>query len=145
MTQDDSLGQLRQRIVANTLRLRREFIKRFDVLTASELAELPAAQIDAGVGSVERWLREKRIFSIRHAEHDSFPRFQFDLQGKPLPIIAELLSIFGLCEAFTDWDKALWFVAPNGWLDGPRPIDLMLSDPNLVKDAAKQEILPNIE
>ena len=62
-----------------------------------------------------------------------------------MPIVAELIAILRQHKARTDWDSALWFAVANGWPDGSCPVGLMLDDPDLVKDAAEQEVLPHIE
>jgi len=132
-------------MVLDTLYLRRRFFQSFPVATACDLAEMPAAQVDAGLESVALWHNEKKIFSVRDGDREYFPRFQFDQEGAPLPIIAELLAILGQYKARSDWDNALWFAGANGWLDGPCPVELLLADPELVRDAAEQEVLPHIE
>jgi hypothetical protein len=132
-------------MVMDTLYLRRQFFLTFPVVTAQELAELPAAQSGTGVEAVAQWRREKRIFSVNDGDREYFPSFQFDGEGHPLPIIAELLAILGQFKERSDWDNAMWFAGANGWLDGSCPVDLLLSDPALVKDAAEQEVLPHIE
>lgn len=40
--------------------------------------------------------------------------FQFDADGQPLPIIAELLSILNRDPERSEWDNALWFVSDTG-------------------------------
>jgi hypothetical protein len=132
------------RMVMDTLYLRRRFFQTFPALTAQELAELPAAQ-KHGLDAVTRWHYNKQIFCVTDGDRAYFPRFQFDEAGHPLPIIAELLAILGQFKARSDWDNALWFAGGNGWLDGARPVDLLSSDPELVRDAAEQEVLPHIE
>jgi hypothetical protein len=133
------------RMVMDTLYLRRRLFQRFPVATAYDLAEMPAAQVETGLKSVARWCNEKRIFSVRDGDREYFPHFQFDQEGAPLPSIAELLAILGQHKARSDWDNALWFAGANGWLNGPCPIEILLADPELVRDAAEQEVLPHIE
>ena len=35
-----------------------------------------------------------------------------------------------------DWQAALWFTSPTGWLDDRRPVDLLDEDPAAVEAAA---------
>lgn len=129
----------------DTLSLRYEFFMAFPVLTPLGLAELSASEREVGLEAVKRWRESARIFAVQDGDREYFPSFQFDDTGRPLPIIGELLAILGQHKARSDWDNAFWFIGANGWLDGPRPVDLLLSSPDLVKDAAEQEVLPHIE
>ena len=67
-----------------------------------------------------------------------------DGSGKPRAVIAQILT--RLEPLRTNWEIAQWFIAPNGWLDGDRPIDL-LDQPEeeaTLLDAADQEVAPNV-
>lgn len=71
------------------------------------------------------------------------PTFQFDNENKPLPGIAKVLKIFG--DHLTDWEKAIWFITPNGWLKGKEPIDLIRKNKiDVVLEAASDEVNPGI-
>jgi hypothetical protein len=133
------------RMVMDTLSLRYEFFAMFPMFSAFELAELSASELAGGFETMRRWQREARVFSVRDGDREYFPKFQFDEAGRPLRIIAELLAILRKHKARSDWDNAMWFMGPNGWLDGPCPVDLLLTNPALVMDAAEQEVLPHIE
>jgi hypothetical protein len=88
-----------------------------------------------------RWRKQGKIFSVSYGGGDLYPAFQFGDDGYPLPIVAELLEILGRDAERTDWDNALWFAGDSGWLDGKTPVELLQSDPDLVKQAAEQEAL----
>lgn len=145
MDDKNSLADLEARMIADTIWLRAEFFRRVATLTAREVAVLAALPGPDAYRSVDAWRDEGRIFSVRRETQDLYPAFQFGTEMQPLPIIAELLATLRQYKARTDWDNALWFVGANGWLDGPPPIDLLTAEPDLVKDAAEQEVLPHIE
>ena len=84
-----------------------------------------------------RWRREGRIFAVIYDGRITFPGFQFGADGRPLPIVAEVLRVFGADSSA--WQTALWFAGANGWLDGARPVDLLASEPARVAEAARRE------
>lgn len=85
-----------------------------------------------------RWRREGRIFSVPHRGKRLFPGFQFDPDtGEPLKTISLVLKSLPK-EEMSDWEVALWWTAANGWLDGQRPADLLIDDPDAVVAAARR-------
>jgi hypothetical protein len=141
------IREFEERMRQDTVALRAEFLR----LVPSVKVTAAAAELSRrGCGEVtpdalHSLLERRRIFSIRHDGQELIPLFQFDDRGRPLPVVHELLEIFAKYFARTDWDNALWFVAANDWLDGASPLELLLEEPILVKDAAEQAVLPHIE
>jgi hypothetical protein len=133
------------RMLADTIWLRAEFFRLVPVLTAREAAVLAGLSGARAYQSVEQWRAEGLIFSVKRDIEDLYPAFQFTAEMRPLPIMREILRIFRQVTSRSDWDNAMWFIAANGWLDGPAPIDLLISEPSRVIDAAEQEVLPDIE
>lgn len=88
-------------------------------------------------GDYERLKRERRIFAVTHGNATYVPSFQFDEKGRPRPTVAKVIGILG--KDTSDWGLALWFTAPNGWLEGKRPVDLLNDDPEEVVQAAERE------
>lgn len=83
-----------------------------------------------------RWKAEGRIFSITEEDVDHYPIFQF-ADGQPVPAMSAVLQIF---TGLSDWQVALWFFAPNAWLEDRRPMDVLLNDPDAVIDAARHAV-----
>jgi hypothetical protein len=83
-----------------------------------------------------RWRREGRVLGVHHEGTLWFLGFQFDAGGAPLPVVAEILRAL---DGWTDWEKAAWFVRPNGCLDLRRPVDLLVEDPTSVLAAAERD------
>ena len=145
MASNEEMAKRERKLLEDTLWLREEFFRRVPVLTVEELRKTPAAIAEGGEVGIRRWRKEKTIFAVRHRGKDLYPVFQFASDGRPLKIIATLLETFSREPGRTDWDSALWFAAPNGWLNGSPPIEMLSEDPDLVIDAATQEVLPQIE
>lgn len=115
---------------------RQKLIEEFGLLTSAQIAELNESQAENRSALASRWRREGRIFSVKHHGRDYFPGFQFDRDGRPRSIVADLLRAFAGAHG---WQTALWFTAPNGYLGGRRPVDLLETDPGAVIEAAKHE------
>lgn len=95
-----------------------------------EFGGVPLAQFVAGG-------ERGRVFAVRIDGSEWVPGFELDQQGKPLPVIAEVLELLGALRS--PWQLALWFTGANGWLHGMRPVDLLLTDPGRVVEAARHE------
>jgi hypothetical protein len=76
---------------------------------------------------------DRRIFAIRIGDEYRYPAFQFDAEGRPLPVMRKLLRA---ADGLEGWGLALWLTAPNGFLDGRTPLDLLHEAPDQVIEAA---------
>jgi hypothetical protein len=71
------------------------------------------------------WKRRGRIFSVNFGGKEYFPRYEFDAVYQPLPVIRDILKVFG--PVADSWKLAAWFHFPNGWIvepgpEGPTPV-----------------------
>ena len=121
---------------------REELLREFGALTSSEVAELAGSRAKNRAALANRWRKEGRIFAVTHHGQTYYPGFQLDAEGRPLPIVAEVLRTFG--ERTSPWQTALWFAGANGWLDGARPVDVLLSEPEKVAEAARREATASV-
>lgn len=117
---------------------REQMFQEFGGLSSAEVAELAGSRASNKAALAHRWRQEGRIFSVPHRGMSYFPGFQFDEQGQPIPVIAEVIQRLG--SRSTEWGMALWFTASNGWLGARRPVDLLREDPQAVVTAADREI-----
>lgn len=112
--------------------------REFGLRTSAQVAELAGSQARNRAALANRWTKEGRVFPVTHAGARLWPGFQFDAEGQPLPVVAEILTAFG--ERAGGWEAALWFMAASGWLEGRRPVDLLREDPEAVVTAARREV-----
>jgi hypothetical protein len=115
---------------------REALLGEFGALTSAEVAALVGSRAKNKAALANRWKVEGRIFSVAHKGQTYFPAFQFDAEGKPRPAIAAVASV--LAPRVGEWELALWFTVPNGWLGGRRPVDLLESEPEAVAEAARR-------
>lgn len=108
-------------------------------LTAAEVAKVtgfpgsdPGAQLDM-------WRKNGQIFAVRHHGADYFPGYAFDPSTgyRPVQRLAPVLDVFRGRK--NDWGLAYWLASVNGFLDGKRPQDLLVSEPERVLAAAEDE------
>lgn len=113
-----------------------ELSEEFGLLSSSQVAELAKSKSMASnpAALANRWRKERKVFTVDVDGAQRFPGFQFGANGKPLPVIAEVVEAVG--DRLTGWDLALWFTGSNGWLGGQRPVDVLDSDAELVVAAA---------
>ncbi len=112
-------------------------ITEFGGLTSADIGQVAGSKSSNRAALAHRWKSDGRIFAVMHQGTPTFPGFQFSPEGQPLPVIASLLAILG--DTHSGWELALWFLGSNGWLDGQRPVDLLLTEPDRVIAAAKHE------
>ncbi|WP_300655773.1 hypothetical protein [Hydrogenophaga sp.] len=90
------------------------------------------------VSLVARWIVSRSVVSIESPWGPLFPLFQFDLPTASVvdgmgPLLGELRPVFD------DVELALWFVTPNDWLAGARPVSAMHHSFPAVLQAARAD------
>lgn len=117
---------------------RRGFLEEFGALTSSEVADHAGSRAANRSALATRWRKEGRAFAVTLHDTLYYPGFQFDENGRPLPVIGQTLDALGSRE-LGEWELALWFATRNGWLGDRRPVDLLADDPAAVVEAARRE------
>jgi hypothetical protein len=107
----------------------------FGLLSSSEVAALSGSDVKNRQAAASRWRTSKKIFGIPSGDAFQFLGFQFDETGRPRPIISRIIATLG--SQLSGSELALWFTSHNGWLDDRRPVDLLISNPDLVERAAE--------
>ncbi|WP_299999642.1 hypothetical protein [uncultured Cedecea sp.] len=126
--------------VAMLVKARKAVLESGDWLSAAELAQL--AQLSTANPSAQpnKWKRGGRIFAIHHSGVDYFPAYGLnrDEGFRPLKALAQVIEIFA--DHKNGWGMAFWFMSVNSFLGGKRPQDLLVSHPEQVIAAARDEI-----
>lgn len=117
---------------------RAELLNHYELLTSAQIHERYGARARNTAALAARWRRQRRILAVDWAGQLLFPAFQFDNQGRPLPVMERLLAI--LTPANSEWAIAIWLITPNGWLGGRRPVELLTAEPDSVCEAANDEV-----
>jgi len=120
--------------VGRNARARGELAREFGLLSGADVAALAESDPPRASAVTSSWTAEGKVFTTGAAGDPRFPGFQFGDDGRPLPVIAEVLTALG--GRLSGWELALWFTGGNGWLGGSRPVDVLDSDPELVVQAA---------
>lgn len=122
---------------------RAAILEEFGYFTREQLAAGSRARNPAGL--VDTWRSRNKVFSVplpqsTARDADVYLAFQFH-EGKPLPIIATILNIFG--KTLSGWELAHWFTSGNSMLpDSARPVELLEQAPAAVEAAARFDALP---
>lgn len=140
---DKTFTAIHAALYVDELKAREKFIKRVPTWTRPELRKYLENCGYTGTESIDSWLGDGIIFSVKHQRKEYFPQFQF-AEGRPLKVVARILKV--MKNKRKPWEIAHWCVAPNGWLDDDRPIDVLEDEAarDVLLDAAKQEVLPNV-
>jgi hypothetical protein len=118
---------------------RRSFLEEFPALTSIEVADAANSKAANRASLANRWRDEGKVFAVRLGDQQLYPAFQFDEHGRPLEVIAKVLEHFSE-GSFSDWQTALWFTSPAGWLGSSRPVDLLTAQPDAVVEAGAREV-----
>ncbi len=117
---------------------RAELLQHYELLTSAQIHERYGAHARNKAALATRWRRQGKILAVDYGGQLLFPAFQFDTHGRPLLVMERLLAI--LAPTNSEWAIAIWLITPNGWLAGSRPVERLISDPEAVCEAARDEI-----
>jgi hypothetical protein len=118
---------------------RSELLDEFGALTSAEVADAAGSRAGNRASLASRWRDEGRVFAVRVGDGQLYPAFQLGDDGRPLDAIREALAQLRPA-GLSDWQLALWFTTPTGWLGGRRPVDLLDEEPAAVAAAAEREV-----
>jgi hypothetical protein len=116
---------------------REAMLREFGALTSAQVGERAGSKSPNRAALAHKWKSDGRIFSVPHQGTNYFPGYQFDSEGQPIPVIAEVIRIL---HSLSPWQLALWFVSRTGWVGDRRPVDLLTTEPARVVRAAEREI-----
>jgi len=140
----DELGTLYERMREDTQSVQQEIFRDMQMLSAEEAAHrlgLPLGKMTA-LDLARAIEQSRRAIYIMAGREPCFPACQFDALG-PKAIVASLIETFGPYRS--NWEIAAWLWGSNGWLGGMSPMDMLDSKPNLVLDAAFQDVVEEVE
>jgi hypothetical protein len=104
----------------------------------SEVAQRLARRRPDGVTWLEDCLRRRTLVSLDWHSGPWLPLFQFDLSDMTLREAVRRASA-ELSGVMDGWDLAAWYVRPQCLLQHRSPLELLDTQPELVRDAARQE------
>jgi hypothetical protein len=119
---------------------RTALLQEFGALRSQEVAELAGSRAANRAALANRWRGEGQILAVTLGDELLYPGFQFTSEGRPHPTVRSALATLRTDQHLTDWQAALWFASPTGWLGGRRPVDLLDEQPDAVVEAARGEV-----
>ncbi len=131
----DELGEALGPLAADNLEIRDRFVAQVPCLKSAEVGARAGLRSTNPYATAARWKKAGDVISVNHRGAEYFPTFQFR-DGRPHPTVKKALA--ELPDTLSPWQRALWFVSTNGWLDDKAPADV-LDDHNAVVEAAKRE------
>ena len=109
----------------------------FGLLTSAETGRRLGSRSTAPRNLAAATRRDGALLAITRGHQMLFPGFQFDPDGRPLPVIRILRDLADE----TQWSETgivQWLCAPTTYLGGLRPVDLLASEPDRVVDTARR-------
>jgi hypothetical protein len=119
---------------------RTALLQEFGALRSQEVAELAGSRAANRAALANRWRGEGQILAVPLGDELLYPGFQFTSEGRPHPTVRNALAELRTDPRITDWQAALWFASPTGWLGGQRPVDVLDDRPDAVIQAAHREV-----
>lgn len=121
-------------------KVRRAVIESGDWLTVDEILQLSG--IHSRVDSVHpaQWKQQGDIFTVNDHGTDYYPAFglEKDAGYRPYRVMSTIIDIFK--DDKNGWGMAYWFQSINSYLGGNKPQALIGTNPDLVVDAALDEV-----
>ena len=108
------------------------------LLPCNEVARLVGRHASQPTSRVAHWIVDRSVVSLSWRTQIWLPLFQFESCDMSLRVDAERV-VHELAPVFDDWDLAVWFANPNGWLDDARPLEVLAYDLAAVLDAARAD------
>jgi len=139
LPENPTVDQVRRALAADSARAHLAFLQAVPCLDRDEVIRrtgMPTHAASPAHAALDAWKRQRRIFVVQQNGYEHYPAFQFQSGGSPHPNIKKILA--ALPAHRTPWQVALWFVSPNGWLDGDTPAE-RLDDLPAVLTAAQRE------
>lgn len=119
--------------------MRRRILDEFGALSAAELGEWATPGAANPHQYASRLRKANRVFSVPFEGRTLFLGFQFDENGRPFPVLAEVLASLRRRFGDSDWSIASWLTSPNPYLPGKaRPVDLLPTDSDALTVAARR-------
>ena len=115
--------------------------ERWGVLSDYQVAQRAGYTGPRPASYITPFVRQRLLFGVRRRGTRLFPGFEFDSRMRPRRGLRDVIA--NLPPRWTNLDKALWFDAPNGWLDDQRPAELLKDSPSKVALAAKHAAVPS--
>jgi hypothetical protein len=132
----DPMAEFHTAVAADNTAIRQRFMHEVETLTSAEVAARAGHEAKNRHQTAARWKAQARVFAVPYQGQDRFPTFQFDADGKPLPLIKKILEI--LPARRTPWQTAFWFVSSNSWLGGPAPWEMLENEAGILEAAAHE-------
>jgi hypothetical protein len=115
----------------------RASLLRTGALTTTTLAEAKGITANNARQWIARNRRAGRLFTVTHDGESLVPAFLLDEQLEPRAAAQPVIG--ALREAGEDgWALWGWFGSPTSWLGGRVPAEVLLTEPEVVVEAARQ-------
>lgn len=140
LTPDIQTSERLVREARMTAHARQQALKNAHWLSAEQVSTLAGFSSSNPSAQPNKWKSKGSIFDIHSRGMDYFPGYALDPnQGyRPVKILTDIFAVFK--DRKDGWGAAYWFAGTNGFLGGRRPQDLLVSNPNAVLEAAKNEV-----
>jgi hypothetical protein len=122
---------------ARRLAALRASLLRHGALSTSAIASARGMTPNNARQWISRHRRSNHLFTVTHDGETLVPAFLLDDELEPRP--GPQGAIKALREAGEDgWALWAWFAMPSGWLGGRVPAEVLVNDPELVAESARQ-------
>lgn len=107
----------------------------FGLLSSREVGVLLGSRSSNPRSAASDRHRAGKLLGVRRGRETRYPGFQFS-QGTVPAVIGDLTAL-ARKHKWSEPDLTLWLVAPSGWLDDRRPVDMLDEHPDDVLAAAE--------
>lgn len=121
-------------------RARRAVMESGDWLTIDEIVQMPGVSSRSDCAQPAQWKQQGETFTINDHGTEYYPAFGLEKEAgyQPYCVMSKIIDIFK--EDKNGWGMAVWFQSVNSYLGGEKPQALIGSEPDLVIEAALDEV-----
>lgn len=137
----DAVAVYTEPAVARAVQAERNLYGRIDaefgLLTSAEVGRRLGSKSTAPRNLAAATRRGGALLAVTRRNQLLYPGFQFGADGQPLPVIRTLVELAADC-GWSETAVVQWLCAPTTYLDGSRPVELIMTRPDDVVETARR-------
>jgi hypothetical protein len=111
----------------------------FGMLSSTEAGKRMGSRSRAPRNLAASAHRNNQLVAVRQGNYLAYPGFQFGADGQPLAVIGRLRET-AQANGWSEAGLVQWLCSPTTYLDGDRPVDHLVEDPDRVVAVAAEDL-----
>jgi hypothetical protein len=126
-------------LIQRAIEMRKRLQGLVKFVTSAEWAEWRGIHSNSAAAALRMYRVNKRVFGVRVNKQLRYPMFQFADDAEPLPVIRDILRVAP--DTAQGWPLLGWFEAKSRLLQGRKPSDVVVTEPQAALHASRRFFL----